>query len=192
MDEKTKTFFTTFRELLFGEGGAPIIVNQPAPVQDPAKGNQFAEQEKALKAREDKLKADEADSAKRFAEQARSLKSIEIHAFCEGLKNEGKLLPAWQEMGLEKFLMELPSEKSFKFSEGAEAKEQTPLAFMQSLLTKLPEVVKFSELAGKGGPEKGDQADPKEWAKTQFSQNSAIYEQLNVSAEMLEAIAPKQ
>lgn len=192
MDEKEKTFWATMREKMFGSAEAPIIVTHPAPAPDPAKGSEFAEREATLKAREDKIKSDEEASATRFAEQARQLKTVEIHAFCEGLKTQGKLLPAWQDMGLEKFLMELPSEKSFKFSEGAEAKEQTPLAFMQSLLTGLPKTVEFKELVDKNGTLKGDQTDPKEWAAAEFSQNKDIFQQLNVSTEMLEAIAPNK
>ena len=190
MDEKMKAFWQQFRELLLG-GNAPIVIQQSAATDKPAdKSAEFVEREKALVDREVAIKAREEATTKATAQTARQLKAAEIHAFCEGLKHAGKLLPAWQEMGLEKFLLELPSEATQTFAEGKAA--QTAQAFMQSFLTALPKVVEFAEKAKAGDkdPKTGGATDKKAWAAQEYARNTETYQQLNVSQEMLEAVAP--
>ena len=191
MDEKMKAFFKQFRELMFGEA-APIVIQQPAGTDKPAEkiSAEFAEREHALVARETAIKAREEATAQATAQTARQLKAAEIHAFCEGLKQEGKLLPAWQELGLEKFLLELPSDATHTFAEGKAA--QTAHGFMQAFLTALPKVVEFAEKAKAGDtdPKTGAAKDKKAWAAQEYARNQDTYQQLNVSQEMLESIAP--
>ena len=196
MDEKMKVFWQQFRELLLG-GNAPIVIQQSAApstqhtgLSTDAAAAQFAEREKTLVDREAAIKAREEATAQATAQTARQLKAAEIHAFCEGLKQDGKLLPAWQEMGLEKFLLELPSEATHTFAEGKPAR--TAQAFMQSFLTALPKVVEFAEKAkvGEKDPKTGAATDKKSWAAQEYARNVETYQQLNVSTEMLEAIAP--
>lgn len=186
MDEKMKAFFQTFREIL-GLSGTPTTgTDKPADKTSA----EFAEREKALVDRETAIKAREEATAKATAQTARQLKAAEIHAFCEGLKQAGKLLPAWQEMGLERFLLELPGEATHTFAEGKAA--QTAQAFMQSFLTALPKIVEFAEKAKAGDkdPKTGAATDKKAWAAQEYARNTETYQQLNVSPEMLEAIAP--
>lgn len=185
MDEKMKAFWQTFREFLLGGSAGAIVIQQPPADKGSDKSAEFAEREKALADREAALKTKEDAAAKATAQTAKQLRTAEIHAFCEGLKREGKLLPAWQDMGLEKFLVELPAEGTHAFADGQAA--QTSLAFMQAFLQSMPKVVEFSEKAKDGN--KGV-SDKQQWAATEFAKNRDTYQQLNVSQEMLEAIAP--
>jgi hypothetical protein len=190
MDEKMKAFWNQFREFLIGT--TPIIVQQTTGTDKSADKSsaEFAEREKALVDREAAITVREAATATATAQTARQLKAAEIHAFCENLKQEGKLLPAWQEMGLEKFLLELPAEAAHTFAEGKAA--QTAQAFMQAFLTAIPKIIEFSEKAkaGEKDPKTGAAVDKKAWASQEYARNQETYQQLNVSQEMLEAIAP--
>lgn len=189
MDEKMKAFWNQFREFLLG--GTPIVIQQPAAIDKPAdKAAEFAEREQVLAAREAAVKAKEEATAKATAQTAKQLRTAVVHAFCEGLKQEGKLLPAWQEMGLEKFLVELPAEGTHTFADGQGA--QTSLAFMQAFLKAMPKIVEFSEKAKAGDkdPKTGAAGDKKQWAAQEYARSKETYQQLNVSQEMLEAIAP--
>lgn len=93
-----------------------------------------------LKAREDALKAKEAEGKKQA-----------IASFCEGLAKEGKIIPAMFKlgMGLQNFLEKVSEIHAVvDFGEGAEKKSQTPLDFMQSFLKSLPKAIEFGEVAG--------------------------------------------
>lgn len=115
----------------------------------------FSEAE--LKAREEAAarKAKE-DAAAEFAEKGKKDKAEaeakarkeKVHSFCEGLKKDGKLVPAWQKMGIESFMEDLAGiPTARKFAEGAE--EKTPSAWFMDFLTELPKVVNFKEIAGR-------------------------------------------
>jgi hypothetical protein len=144
-----------------------------------------------LAAREAKIKTDEEAAAQARATAAKAIKAQEVHAFCEGLKKDGKLLKAWQEMGLEKFLHELTSDTEYAFAEAADAKKETPMAFMRRFLTELPKTIEFKEqTGGDDGVRKG--MDKKTWAETEYAKNKTVYLQQNVTAAMLESQAPVQ
>ena len=191
MDETMKAFFKQFRELMFGEA-SPIVIQQSSGDKPADTSAEFAEREQALVVREAAITTREEATAKATAQTARQLRAAEIHAFCENLKQEGKLLPAWQDMGLEPFLLALPAEATHSFAEGKAA--QSSLAFMQAFLTGLPKIVEFAEKAKSGAndPKTGAATDKKTWASQEYARMQEIYQQLNVSQEMLEAIAPSK
>gem|GEM_PF-5371063 len=85
-----------------------------------------------------------------LAEATEAKRKEEIHSFCEDLKREGKLLPAWQDAGLEEFMLSLDSEGKKKFS-GALKDEQTPAEFFKNLLGAMPKLVEFGEVAPRSG-----------------------------------------
>ena len=104
---------------------------------------EFAEKEKqreqGIKAREDALKAKEAEARK-----------TEIVSFVEGLKQLGKIVPAMEKIGtgITNFLIEISSSSQvMEFKEGEETKKQTPLEFMKAFLSGLPKIVEFREVA---------------------------------------------
>ena len=92
-----------------------------------------------LKAREEKLRAKEAQARKDG-----------ISSFCEALQKEGKLTPAMMKvgMGMTNFLESIAAiETTIEFGEADSKKKQTPLEFMQSFLRGLPKAIEFREFA---------------------------------------------
>ncbi len=76
-----------------------------------------------------------------------SLMEQELVHFCNELKRQGRFLPAWVEMGIIRFMEELPDANPLKFSEGADAAVQTPLAWFRNFLASLPVIVPLEEIA---------------------------------------------
>ena len=106
---------------------------------------------------EDEVKQKEEAAAKKerekveseFAEKEKGKKieaaKKEASDFIDSLVKEGKVLPAWNELGLKKFMEELASEDTvIEFSED---KKQTKLDFMKALINELPKVINFEEIA---------------------------------------------
>lgn len=93
-------------------------------------------------AEKERKRAEEAEARVRKMED--DARKNEIHTFCEALKKDGKLLPAWQEKGLEQFMMSLDGSEAVKFSE-QEQGVKSRLAWFQEFLGGLPEVVQFGE-----------------------------------------------
>lgn len=129
----------------------------------------FAEADKKAKDVATKLsERDKADAA-RAAEAHKQ----RVASFCEKLKGEGKLLPAWEDAGLREFMQSLSSgeDRVVAFGEGEKAKKITQLEFMESFLGGLPKVVDFEE---KG---KGAKRHP---ASAKFNEANAEYEVENL------------
>lgn len=108
-----------------------------------AAAREFAEREKQkeaeLKRREEALLAKEAEARRG-----------EIVAFVEGLKREGKIVPAMEKIGagITNFMVEISASPTLlEFKEGEETKKQTPIEFMKSFLSGLPRIVEFGEVA---------------------------------------------
>jgi hypothetical protein len=151
--EKIKAHFAEFMEKLNGlpdDGSVPpgtttVVVKQPE--------KQFSEADLQAKVTEAAAKAKE-DATKEFAEQLKaeqkktadvldSQRKQGIKDFCEALKKDGKLLPAWEKLGLVTFMEQLGSTDTVEFAEGAD--KQTPLDFMKKFLAELPKTVSFKE-----------------------------------------------
>lgn len=97
--------------------------------------------EEARKKKEEELAKKEAEIAAKEAD----LKRKEISNFCEGLKREGKFLPAWEKMGIVAFMESLDAQPTeIEFSEG---KKETPGAFFRRFLSEMPKRVEFEEIA---------------------------------------------
>jgi Fe-S-cluster-containing hydrogenase component 2 len=115
-------------------------------------GTDFAEKEKDLKAREEKLLELEGKARKK-----------QISDFVESLKGKGIIVPAMEKlgMGISSFLEAIAGlDTTYEFAElspspsgrGEGVREKhTPLAFMQAFLSGLPKVVTFSEVATAAG-----------------------------------------
>jgi hypothetical protein len=76
----------------------------------------------------------------------REMRRTEYTAFCERLKREGRLLPAWEKKGLMEFLLSLEPEKAVSFGEATG--EITPLAWFCQFMESLPPFVRLDEVAG--------------------------------------------
>lgn len=126
---------------------------------------QFSEED--VKARE-KAAADKAaekakeDAKKEFAEKQNTerieKRKGEIKSFVEKLKKDGKLLPAWEKMGLLEFMLNLDGETVIEFAEG---KKASASQFMQDFLNELPKVINFDEIATRDKDTGGDNAAEK-------------------------------
>ncbi len=97
-------------------------------------------------------KADvEAKVEAKFAEKERQMKADahkkEIVEFIGNGVTAGKILPAWEKMGLAQFMEALPAEKIVTFGEGDGAVEQTPYGFFKAFMAELPKIVNFAEFA---------------------------------------------
>lgn len=104
-----------------------------------------AKQKAATEARE---KA-EADFAEKARKERRRQAESDIAEFCTGAFTDGKLLPAWEKMGLKEFMLALDSEKPAEFTDGGD--KVTPLTWFKNFLEELPKVVEFKEVATREG-----------------------------------------
>lgn len=95
--------------------------------------------EKEIKNREDGLKARETAAAGKG-----------IASFCDKLLKEGRLTPAMLKrgMGLICFMESLSALPPQEFSDGDEAKKESPREFRETFLAGLPSTVDYSERAG--------------------------------------------
>jgi len=148
-------------ETQFAAGESAAGETPPAQTAEPPKTQMASEAEKArfagIEAENARLKAEN-------AQLAQAKRQEEIHGFCEGLKREGKLLPAWQEAGIEKFMAGLEQvEGKAKFSAVAGAAEQSAGEFFRSFLSGLPKLVEFDEKAAGGQGAESEQPDEHEF-----------------------------
>lgn len=96
---------------------------------------------------------------KEFAESQKTeraeARKTETKAFFDNLKKEGKLIPAWEKLGLAEFMQALDGEEIVEFA--AETKVSR-LDWFKAFLTELPKVIDFTEIATRD-KDTGD-ADP--------------------------------
>jgi len=101
------------------------------------------------KAAADKAAKEAKEQAQReFAEREKAARiearKAETNAFCETLKKDGKIIPAWEKMGLREFMLSLDGEEPVEFS--AE-KKTSRLRWFKEFLAELPKVIDFKEIA---------------------------------------------
>jgi len=139
--------------------GAPLTPAPPLAAQfSEAEVNAKVEEAKRLAFAEvETLKREKAEAEAKVKAKVKEIETKarkdEIHAFCEALAKEGKLIPAWQKMGIEEFLFNLGEAdvgdglKPFLFAEGH---EKTRSQWFIDFLAEIPKVVTFKEVAGDG------------------------------------------
>ncbi len=112
------------------------------------------------------LETEKKDAVTKLSEAQKAQRRTEIHQFCENLKRDGKLIPAMQDMGIERFMEALDDSAVQKFAEDKgdkKAEELSPLAFMKKFMESFGKIVRFGEM---GGPGKGaDNTDEKDRVK---------------------------
>ena len=68
-----------------------------------------------------------------------------IQEFCDGMVQEGKVAPAWLDLGLKEFLESLAGNEPIEFNEGT---KKTPLAWIKDFFeNQMPKLVAFKEVA---------------------------------------------
>ena len=114
----------------------------------------FTEEKKPeiLVAEEDKPELDleailrERDELKSEIENLkREKRRAELAMFCERLKREGRLHPAWEEKGLLEFLLTLDETRTLTFGDVG---DKSPLEWFRSFLEEIPQIVRLEEIAG--------------------------------------------
>lgn len=91
-----------------------------------------------------------------------------VALFCEARKKEGKILPKWEEMGLQRFIASLDDDKVLKFAEDVEDKKAPEISqreFFKRLLNEMPDVVDFQEHAPGAGDDDDDEMKRKKKKK---------------------------
>lgn len=100
----------------------------------------------ALKDKNAQLEKDNASLSQAHAVGLLERRSQAIASFLEVQKEKGRILPAWETMGLKKFMESLDDKKILKYGEGDKATEMSTLSFFQEFLKALPPVVKFGAM----------------------------------------------
>ena len=188
------------RALTFLGAGAPVVKGLADPVFGETPENAAPEQDDdghvwiAFEEAEEKPNApsnqsDRSDASDQSDESDRSDKSaaptlatafVELDAatqrFCEELRNEGRLLPAWEEKGIQRFLSVLDDAAPLKFSEAPEAPRLTARAWFREFLRALDPAVPMGEMTGDavGGPAMFGEpaAIPENWRGARFDEDS--------------------
>ncbi|NOZ21955.1 MAG: hypothetical protein GXP25_12810 [Planctomycetes bacterium] len=129
------------QDTLTEEQVAAMLERALAPVRD---------ENESLKQRALTAEAQVAALEERDRQREAAARRGRIAAFCEDLKEQGKLLPAWEDMGLRAFLETLSdrtTEKVVIFQEDGQEATVSQLSFMESFLGDLPQVIEFGEIA---------------------------------------------
>lgn len=90
----------------------------------------------------------EAEFAEKEKAGRKAARERSISEWSEQKKKEGKLLPAWEKMGIKDFTLALDGETEHSFAEGAKS---TALDWFKTFLDEMPKVVEFKEIATRDG-----------------------------------------
>jgi len=129
-------------------------------------GKDFSEKEKGIKDREAAVAAKERETRK-----------TEIVSFVEGLKKEGRVVPAMEKIGvgLTPFLVEIGNAATMmEFKEGEAVKKQTPLEFMKSFLGGLPTQIEFREVATRGADTGGTDGEKRDKLISDYAEKNKV------------------
>jgi len=126
--------------------------------------------------------SDQSDESDQSAAPTLATAFVEVDAatqrFCEELRNEGRLLPAWEEKGIQRFLGVLDDAAPLKFSEAPEAPRLTARAWFREFLRALDPAVPMGEMTGDavGGPAMFGEpaAIPENWHGARFDEDSVM------------------
>lgn len=137
---------------------APSFADPPAPPPAPSTEKTRVTEEE-LAARERAIAAREAA----FAEQQAEARKAEDEAFVSGLVKAGRLAPGLAPRVVA-FMGVIEPAGEVAFAEGGTTVKETPREAFRQLLSKLPPVVAFGEVAGGDGPGAGDPVPTAEFA----------------------------
>jgi len=98
--------------------------------------------DEAAKAEREKVEAEFAEKARKSAQDARE---GEIKAWYDTNLKAGKVIPAWDKLGLRDFMLSLDAEEEMSFSDDAD--KVSRLGWFKSFMEGLPKLVEFKEVA---------------------------------------------
>lgn len=129
-------------------------------------GKQFSEadierlkKEAADQARKEAREEAAAEFAEKEAQAAKTAAGSKISSWCDQMVKDGKIAPAWVDMGIKSFVSGLEAITTFEFAEGED--KQTPAKWFMDFVEGLPKLIDFSEIAGRGGDVKSSSAADK-------------------------------
>jgi hypothetical protein len=118
----------------------------------------------------------------------------DIILFCEEAKRSGRLLPAWEKLGIIEFMQQIGDADAVSFAEGAE--KQTPLQWFKAFLRSLPPLVPLKEIAVEqhktrsvlpGVPSESDRA-PISPGSLELHRKVLIFQEHNAGASYADAL----
>jgi len=132
---------------------------QPAPAPTFSEADlEKAKAEAVAAAVEAERQKMQAEFAEKEAAATRGAAKVAVATFCDGLKEKGQLLPAWEKMGIRAFMESLiPVEGEFQFSEGD---KQTAVQWFKDFLNELPKTVPMGEFADRASDPPSGSARP--------------------------------
>lgn len=104
-----------------------------------------ATDEVAKKVEEETRKKVEAEFAEKQAKERAEIRTKATKEWLDSKIKDGKILPAWDKMGIREFMGSLDGEKAFEFAET----KSTSLDWFKSFIDELPKTVEFKEIADK-------------------------------------------
>ncbi|MFH2012511.1 MAG: hypothetical protein ABIJ37_07435 [Pseudomonadota bacterium] len=149
-EEDMSVFKQTIRNVL-GTLGVDISKVPDDALPDDAQSKTYNEAEvieirraAEEKARKDAEAAKDREYAEKQKEERAEKRKQEVKEYCEALKKDGRLIPAWEKMGLQEFMLQLDGEDTIEFAEG---KKSSRLNWFKSFMEELPKVINFEEIA---------------------------------------------
>lgn len=129
-----------------GQPDADSAVRSFAGVEDIAvdRSAEFAERERALDEREERIRQGEQQQAQ-AAQQARRDEAV---AFADGLIADGCRIKPAQRAAVVELILAMPAETTLSFGEGDDQVEQPAAELFRSFLAGLPKSVDFAEKSG--------------------------------------------
>ena len=109
-----------------------------------AKINEAVEEATKKVAEETRKKVEMEFAEKQAKERAARIKK-ETEDWIKKQKEDGKIIPAWEKMGIASFIQSLDATKELEFAEG---KKSDALTWFKNFIEELPKVVVFKEVAG--------------------------------------------
>lgn len=146
----------------FNEGGKSMSLLDEIKALFKKEGIPLEGQAVTFSEAEVKTKIEAAEKAAREAAEATAAANLrkqtaeaEAKTFCEGLKANGRYLPAWDKLGVPKLLAHLTAQENevYEFAEKADGKEpvkETPAQAFKGFLAAMPKMIEFKEVAGAG------------------------------------------
>jgi len=139
--DKIKSIFTkVIDELPEDLGGKPA----------PGTGGQNYSEADVEKIKKEAEEAGKKKAALEYSEKEKTARletrKKEIKEFCESYIKDGKVIPAWINMGMREFMESLDGDEVIEFAEG---KKDSRLEWFKKFLGELPKVINFKEVASR-------------------------------------------
>ena len=166
----------------------PAFAAPPAPPAPSPEKTQVTEEELAVRERAI------ADREAAFAQREAEARKAEDEAFVAGLVKAGRLAPGLAPRVVA-FMGVIEPAGEVAFAEGGTTLKETPRQAFRQLLSKLPQVAHFGEVAGGEGPGAGDPVPTAEFAgartdpaRLQLHQKAQAYQKAHPGTDYVTAV----